>query len=197
MKRLLFLTLMLSACATVPPQVAPLPAPVPIGPCLKNSWCYDSLVSAKITPVMLSAEPGDFCPKYSSVDHTKFWLKFVASIAFAESSWNPNEDYPETSMGIDPITGKQVVSSGLMQLSWQDRNNYPNAPTCQKLDYKANPKAIYDPAINLGCSMEIMDSLLKRYGGNIPSTLGKYWSSARVGHMASRNKLKQLMPECT
>lgn len=180
-------TVLLFSCSTT--KTTP---EAPIAEC-KMGWSYDSIVESKITPRMSNANPGEFCPK-GGVDAETFWLGFVKSIAKAESGWNNCEQYTESKMGTDPITGKQVVSEGLLQLSFQDARNWKSLPTCQKIDFN-NPTSIFSPAINLGCGMEIMDGLLKRTG-NVRKDLGAYWSTVRDKSDRMVKQMRIELPGC-
>src|ERR1035437_9031673 len=97
------------------------------------------------TPAIMAGFTGNslasVCPKWEQVDKPSVWLKFWENIIQHESSMNPNSTYTETSMGIDPITGKQVVSAGLLQLSFQDVPNYKG--DCMAMSYGDNPRAIF------------------------------------------------------
>lgn len=192
-----------TSCTSIPQAPVPVPPAAPvwtgISDCAKGVWCYDGLISSKVTPAMLAANVGAFCPNYSKADKNKFWVKFVAAIAYAESAWDPKNTYKETTMGIDPITGKTVESDGMLQLSCQDVVNYASLPSAANMDCRKHPGAMFDPIVNLSFGVEIMDHLIKRNPSlDISSTksVGAYWSSARIGHDASRVKLRKLMPEC-
>ncbi len=202
----LLLTLLLAACSHQQ-QKAPDPVPAKDYPkledCARLTWCWDNLVLSHITPAMLAANVSSFCPKYKELDGKRVWLNIVKSIAWNESSWNPQETYTESAMGTDPVTKKQVESEGLLQLSYQDAKNWSSLPQCKQIDY--GKRNIRDPEINLSCGMAIMDRLagrnpskdisnrLKKTGY---SSLGDYWSSVWIGKTKSRGMMKKLMPEC-
>lgn len=142
----------------------------------------------------LLAGPSDvatFCPKYASLsttDKLNFWAQLVAAMTKYESNFNPTTRYTETSMGIDPVTGKQVVSEGLLQLSYQDERNYSSvapAGVCD-FDYAADSKlaindirrTIFDPKTNLTCGVFILNRLAVKKG-IIAVDSGAYWSVLR------------------
>mgnify|MGYP000994362370 FL=1 len=82
-------------------------------------------------PQMLGQNVADdvelFCPRYKSLSDKQrlnFWGQLLAGMSKFESSWNPASYYVETTMGLDPITGRQVASEGLLQLSYQDEKSY-------------------------------------------------------------------------
>jgi hypothetical protein len=200
-KLLLLLLLALVGCSPVPvtpnPDIKPDTPPMPGQVCPEKTFCWDAIVMDKITDKMLKANVASFCPKAKTLDGKKVWLNIVKAISFAESSWNPEERYTEKSMGIDPVTKKQVVSEGLLQLSYQDSNNWSSRPSCKAIDYEK--KNITDPVLNLRCGLEIMDRLAERGGSRDISdskSLGAYWSAVWKGKTRSRAKMKELMAEC-
>lgn len=128
-----------------------------------------------------------FCPKYQTLDRQKkikAVAELIASVIYFESSYNPVSWMTETTMGIDPVTGKQVKSQSLMQLSYQDKNW---APWCQ-FDWEkdkhlspSDPKATINvPAINLGCGLPILNNQIKKRGV-FAAKEGVYWAVLRGG----------------
>lgn len=204
MKYLILATLILASCAPV--QTVPEKTETPMQeepskafPCARGSWCqvWTDTVKQKITPNLLNANYGSFCSNYRSLDKQALVLNFVKSVAYAESGWNPEETYTETTMGKDAVTGKQIVSEGLMQMSYVDSKNWSSVPDCKAIDYAK--KNIRDPQINLGCAMGIMGKLAGRNLATDVSdkaSLGAYWSTVRIGKTKSRAKLKSLMGDC-
>lgn len=165
-------------------------------------WFYDSTVLANLTPAMIASNPQDLCPNYLGNEY-HFWIAFIKSVAFAESSWNRISKQEESGIGgVDPVTGVTVESVGLMQISYGDQRNYKSARICQEMDYDADRglspliQTITDPEINIGCAMEIMDTLVRKYPGNMITALGKYWSTVRPGAMPMRKQLKIEAPWC-
>ncbi|MES2855924.1 MAG: hypothetical protein V4692_08670, partial [Bdellovibrionota bacterium] len=70
-----------------------------------------------------STDIAKFCPAYSKLstdDKLNFWAQLIAAMSKYESGFKPTTRYVETTMGTDPVTGKQSVSEGLLQLSYQD-----------------------------------------------------------------------------
>jgi hypothetical protein len=206
-----FLAANVISCTTAPVSPAPIEKAVPVEkaePCAKGTFClvWEDAVKAKITPAMLAANVSSFCPKYKGLDGKTVWLNIVKSLAWAESEWNPETTYRETTMGTDPVTGAQIVSEGLMQLSYTDSRNWSSIAACKAIDYAK--KNIRDPIVNISCAMGIMGKLVARDPAkDISDTKsgGAYWSSARLPykdakgkwhHTASREKMKKLMPEC-
>ncbi len=195
-----------TSCSTVPttpstPSVTPSPVPQ-TPPWPVKGWQYDTIAQRFISSTMLYAHPGDLCPNYLQVSYQKFWLNLVKGIAKAESGWDRTNQYVETAMGIDPITGVQVKSEGLLQLSYQDTKSYPDASMCQLMSWPGDKgkelkdRSIMQPEVNIGCGMQIMDQLLKKNPGDVVKALGKYWSTIRIGREEARNFLKDNVKEC-
>jgi hypothetical protein len=144
----------------------------------------------------------DFCPMFDrlgSQDRVNFWVELVAAMAKFESSYDPTTRYTESTMGIDPITKKQVVSEGLLQLSYQDEQNYRNvlpAGVCD-FDYASDKqyqlsdirRSILDPKLNLTCGISILNRQLERYN-KIAVSSGAYWSVIKSS--SSHNRLKEI-----
>lgn len=132
-------------------------------------------------------------------DRINFWVELIAAMAKFESSYDPSTRYTESTMGIDPVTGKQVVSEGLLQLSYQDELNWKKvlpAGVCD-FDYTGDKKyaqtdirrSILDPKNNLTCGIGILNRQIERYDKIAVST-GAYWSVIKSG--SSYNKLTQI-----
>ncbi len=160
---------------------------------------YDTFISAQVTPSMVAVKSLDFCPGYKTMNEAtkrKTWAIILHGIAIPESGLNPFSTYIEKTMGIDKYTGQQVKSEGLMQLSYQD-SQWETGPYCQKISWATDKnkvltdptKTIFDPNINLGCSIEIMDKLLKKYNDTKGAVfaIGRYWSTFRRGKCAARS----------
>lgn len=135
-----------------------------------------------------SSDMDDFCPMYDRLGHREqvyFWVELVAAMAKFESGFKPTTRYTESTMGTDPITGKQVVSEGLLQLSYQDERNYRKVLPAEVCDfdfdrdqqYALNDirRTILDPKTNLTCGIAILNRQLLRYG-KISIDKGAYWS---------------------
>lgn len=147
-----------------------------------------------------------FCPRYKQLSKNQrlnFWGQLFAGIAKYESGWSPTSYYVETTMGNDPITGRQVASEGLLQLSYQDGKNY-GISACA-FDWSKDKsysntdarKTILDPFKNLRCGIKIMASLLKRKQ-MISFETGVYWSTLRKGstHVPEISALTKTLNFC-
>jgi Transglycosylase SLT domain len=138
-------------------------------------------------PQMLGQNVADdietFCPKYRSLSDSQrlnFWGQLLAGMSKFESGWNPASYYVETTMGIDPVTGRQVASEGLLQLSYQDQKSYNlNCGFDWSIDTKFSNtdarKSIFDPHKNLRCGIKILAKQLTRQRA-ISTTTGVYWA---------------------
>lgn len=149
-----------------------------------------------------SSDIETFCPMFDRLgtqDRVNFWVELIAAMTKFESGFDPSTRFTETTMGIDPITGKQVVSEGLLQLSYQDETNWKKvlpAGVCD-FDYAGDKKypltdlrrSILDPQSNLTCGIGILNRQLERYNKIAVST-GAYWSVIKSG--SSYNKLTQI-----
>lgn len=138
------------------------------------------------------------CPRYSELQKSQrvqVWGELISAMAYFESGWSPTSRMTETTMGTDPVTGKQVVSEGLLQLSYQDVPNYGSvlkAPLC-KIDWQKDrslpvtdaKKTILDPFINLECGLRILANQISKKGFVILSS-GVYWSVIRDGGKYSK-----------
>lgn len=143
-------------------------------------------------PQMLGQNVADdvetYCPQYRSLSDDQrlnFWGQLFAGIAKYESGWSPTSRMVETTMGTDPITGRQVASEGLLQLSYQDESSYRldcGFDWAKDNNYSdTDPrKTIFDPKNNLRCGIKIMARQLKNKRA-IGLTSGVYWAVLKIG----------------
>lgn len=149
-----------------------------------------------------AADVASFCPSFgelNTVNKENFWIQLIASIVRYESNYKPDARYVETTMGKDPVTGQQVVSEGLLQLSYQDEPNYRNkipSGTCD-FDYQSDRdypnrdlrRTILNPKINLTCGVAILDYQIRRYE-KIAISSGAYWAVIKT--TSRYNRLSQI-----
>jgi len=133
---------------------------------------------------MRGANPGDLCPRYSSSISTQFWVALFKSTANAESGYNPNDDYTES---FKANSGARQVSSGLLQLSLDDRSR---GGACSAMTTTA---AIHNGPTNLACGARIMDALIGSRG-SLRASLGRYWSTIRDGKINAQ--MRREVPQC-
>lgn len=138
------------------------------------------------------------CTRYTDLTEAQkvlVWGELISGMAYYESGWNPASRMTETTMGTDPVTGKQVASEGLLQLSYQDVPNYGSVlkyPLC-KIDWQKDKslavndpkKTILDPFINLECGLRILANQISKKGSVILSS-GVYWSVIKDGGKYSK-----------
>lgn len=138
------------------------------------------------------------CPKYESLAKDQrilVWGELISAMAYFESGWSPTSRMTETTMGTDPVTGKQVASEGLLQLSYQDVPNYGTVlkyPLCKiewskdkSLSLTDPKKTILNPYINLECGLRILANQVKKKGSVILSS-GVYWAVLKDGGKYSK-----------
>ena len=153
-----------------------------------------------------------FCPMYSRLGHQdqiNFWVQLLAGVTKYESGFNPVSYMIEPTLGDDPITGSQVISAGLFQLSYQDTPNYKShvATGVCVFDYPADSKlamtdikrTINDPKTNITCAVSIMNYLVGKHGA-IAYNSGNYWStlmpSSKYGKVPQIKAITQALPFC-
>ncbi len=123
------------------------------------------------------------------------WAEMISQICWHESKWNYLARITETSMGLDPITGKQVASEGLMQLSYQDAKNYPELGIKfdwehdKGLDLRNPNRTILNPYLNLEAGMRILARQIEKRGSIIVSEK-PYWSV--LDENGSNSKIKEI-----
>lgn len=160
-----------------------------------------------------------FCPnwsKLSATDRRQFWSSLLWSIAGPESERNRTLIYLEDTMDTDPVTGYQVRSEGLLQLSYQDVPNYgyrggdiswTQDKSFAKADYDAKKKygnsarTILDAYANINLGLWIMRKHLEDFNPNqnLEDALGKYWYVMQSRHEPFTevlNNMKGRMPGC-
>jgi hypothetical protein len=210
MKYLLLLAAFgLAACQTVqttPNKPATFEVPAKPAGRISFQWEVDPVNksrepwSAHMVPLIRRHLPefkkGDWvnhCPKWNSLTEDQqvhvIGVDIVATI-LNESAYKPTSRMRETTMDIDPVTGVQVWSEGLLQLSYQDVPNYgekliPDFEEVCKIDWKKDKglsptdpkKTILDPYINLTCGITILANEIDRK--KVVYYDGSYWAVRR------------------
>lgn len=127
-----------------------------------------------------------FCDKKLNDKQTiNLLAEVISQMSYYESGWNPKTDFTESSMGIDKITGKQVVSTGLLQLSYQDTQWYKDEAKRCGVDFKKSN--LYDAKVNLCFGIGIMTKLVKNRSKIV---LDKpYWSVIRDPSNGKKSKV--------
>lgn len=135
-----------------------------------------------------------FRPDYHSLSENQkinVWGELISAICKFESGWKPWSYMVESTMSIDPVTGKQVKSEGLMQLSYQDKINYSRLPC--RFDWEADKnkkdndhsRTILDPYINLEFGIQILARQIERTK-KIALTSGVYWAVLKLNGKYSK-----------
>ena len=172
----------------------------------KLSWENGSAERSEWTAITLSVvekyykdldsakDAAQFCPNYYKLDKDQrinVWGELFSLLAFYESGWNPHNDYTESTLGIDRVTGQRVVSSGLLQLSYGDMLWAKWCPFNWEADTKIGSfqTSIHNPKNNLQCGIGIMAHQIRKHG-LITIDKGVYWSTLRAG--SQRAKIGEL-----
>lgn len=152
------------------------------------------------------ADIHEYCSGYkllNSLEKINFWGQFIAALAFSESSWNPRSQRVESTMGTDPVTSQQIMSEGLLQLSYQDEKNYRidcgfNWEKDQLLVLNHPGRSILDPFQNLRCGIKIISLRLKKYHSIQVPDKNVYWSVLRRNSKSNAliKKTTQSLPFC-
>jgi hypothetical protein len=121
-----------------------------------------------------------FCPTYalaSSNDRVEFWVGLLSAMAKFESDLNPATVFTEK---IKDKTGADVVSRGLLQISFESANQRRYACDIE------HEESLHDPATNIGCAVRILSTWVGQdgvvaYGDSRRKNMGgaRYWSVLR------------------
>lgn len=207
-----------------PPTTAPTPGVLPQ---VISGWLpeYSNAVEENVArnyPELLGLAASRMtavCPNWDRLDRgmrEKFWSSLTYAIAGPESGRNRTAVYRETTMSTDSVTGLQIRSEGLLQLSYVDVVNYrykggdiswTDDKAMALKDYAAgvgygNPaRTILDAYANLNLGLFIMYRQLVFVNPtqSLDGALGRYWSTMRAAN-ASFSKVKAglrtKIPEC-
>jgi|GEM_PF-6913859 len=145
-----------------------------------------------------------FCPNYNRLQPDQkinFWGQLIGAMTLYESGFKINAHFREGTMGTDRITGEHVYSDGLLQLSYQDVEQYK---FCNEFEWShdrqyigTDPrKTIFDPFINLRCGIRILNAQIAR-SGMISFRKGQYWSVLWPAHVAKVKAVTRKIPYCS
>lgn len=164
--------------------------------CKEYADVITKLVRKDLAAFSKATDVTKFCPKYKSLNDDqkiKAFSEIISGVILHESGYNPLSRMVETTMGIDPETGMQVASEGLLQLSYQDVKNYKDKGVVCQFDFKKDKtlplkdRSILNADKNLECGLGIMKYLiLKR--GSLSFKENVYWSVLRDGGKYSKVK---------
>jgi hypothetical protein len=189
---------------------------------------YDAFVKGQVSryPELVRIAPdrlSNFCPGFAEIrDKPQFYAALLWAIAGPESDWQRTQITLETNLEgvanpIDPVTGKQVRSEGLLQLSYQDMESY-GAPEACSFDWAADrtkalaeyaaglpfgdgTRSIHDAYKNLECALFIVNAhLTQRYPSfKFEDALRRYWvvmNPESAAYQLVRNNLNRRLPVC-
>jgi hypothetical protein len=133
-----------------------------------------------IAPQLLAATPTDidaFCPGYRTADSAgrrAFYVLLLSELARLESNFDPAARFAEPT--VRDRQGRNVISTGLLQISQESANGYGCAITDQR--------QLEDGATNLQCGVRILSNLIARDGVVTGYERGwkgasRYWSPFR------------------
>ncbi len=135
-----------------------------------------------------------FRPDYLSLSRKQqvnVWGELISAMCKFESDWKPWSYMVETTMGNDHVTGKQIKSEGLMQLSYQDKDYYPKL-TC-RFDWQSDKnksdndrtRTILNPFINLEFGIQILAKQIEKTK-KIALDSGVYWAVLKLNGKYSK-----------
>lgn len=159
------------------------------------------------------------CPKWGGLTASareNFWSAMLWSIAGAESSRVRTTVFRETTLSIDAVTGQQIRSEGLLQLSYVDVPNYAYKggdvswaydKVMALADYASGAKlgnparTILNAYANLNLGLWIMYRRLIKAGSteSFEAALGHYWATMKTGGSGFAKVLaglKTRIPNC-
>lgn len=204
------------------PTASPLPTPTPSPTAsppaggrkqVLQGWIpeYSEYVVQAILaryPKLLQIEDArikDYCPAYLKMlplQRAQFFVDFMAALTVPESSTHRAMIYVETTMSTDKVTGYQVRSEGLFQLSYQDKNSYgkacdfdwPSDAKKAREDYDSKKKYgdgsrnIHDAYRNIECTLSIFEQHLFKYSktARFQDALDDYWWVLKRGSEEQR-----------
>ena len=153
----------------------------------------------KALPQLATARDiGEFYPTYTKADDkmkAAMWAEIVVLIAFYESAWEPCARYHEVGQGNDSVTHQPVYSEGLLQLSYQDMDVYPNLPFDWDKDKSLAPtdcrKTILDPFKNLTVGVQILANQIQTYG-RIVLRNHFYWSTLQDPATGKHSRVERM-----
>jgi len=155
-------------------------------------------VTAALSQLDAAQDIGSFFPSYDRVQQpirAAMWAELVALLAFFESAWEPCARYHEASLGIDTVTHQPVFSEGLLQLSYQDMEVYPDLPFNWEKDRRLSPtdcrKTILDPLKNLSAGLKILSAQIQS-AGRIVVKDNFYWSTLADPAIAKHSRVERI-----
>jgi hypothetical protein len=198
-----------SAGPVAPPMKPAPPTPIltekaELGQPAKWGVEWDKIIELAIPPEMVSRQvPRDvqrFCPRFYEMDEADkraFWAYLFQALAGAEAGLKPDTRVRHTDPEVavtDKVTGRQVRSEGLLQLTYQDQQRYGcDFDWKRDKEMKADDpaKTILQPKNNLECGVKILDSQIIQHRKPLLSQ-SSYWSTLRPGTVSYRVFARQM-----
>ncbi|MBP7844232.1 MAG: hypothetical protein KA116_05410 [Proteobacteria bacterium] len=203
--------------SVTPPNPDPIEIPQSEKPQVIKGWLedYSLHIEDKIQKTysslldIPSSKMNKMCPKWSSLnkaDRAEFWTHLLYAVSIPESSTNRTLIYLEKSMKTDSVTGYQVRSEGLLQLSYQDVSSYSykggdiswTADRSMAIqDYESDAKygnpnrSILNAYANLNLGIHIIYKQVFKYNTSLSleDAMGKYWYVMRTSSTTEFNKV--------
>jgi hypothetical protein len=165
---------------------------------------WDAVVEQALSPDMLSPVAAravrSFCPNFGNeaeADKRAFWAYLFQAMAGAEAGLDPSADVHHTEAVMrktDTVTKRPIRQQGLLQLSYQDAEQYG----CD-LDWakdrrlpKHDPEtSILQPEKNLACGVKIMENQIITQKKPL-IVRSSYWSTLQPGTVSYRVFAKQM-----
>ncbi|WP_041544544.1 MULTISPECIES: lytic transglycosylase domain-containing protein [Chelativorans] len=123
-----------------------------------------------------------YCPGYEKAnadDRASFWVGLLSALAKWESNFKPAVTFTEPD--IYDASGNNVISRGLLQLSFESANAYGcGLRTADDL---------HDPGTNLTCGVKILSRLVTRSG--VIASDGRPWRGAAAYWSPFRDQAKR------
>jgi hypothetical protein len=171
-----------------------------------ESWDpqWDRVVEEALSPEMLSARAArdarPFCPRFARMsegDKRAFWAYFFQALAGAEAGLKPTTTVRHTEPEIaqkDSVTGRRMMSQGLLQLAYMDADRYDCDFDWEKdkaLPLRDPARTILQPKNNLTCGVKILENQLFELKKPLLSR-SSYWSTLQPGRSSYRVFAKQM-----
>lgn len=123
-----------------------------------------------------------------------FWQNHFKALAYAESSFNQTETYPEE-LGVDRVTGKKNISEGYYQMSYQDsllHGCHFDWSADKSKALKDKSKTIFNLERNLECAMIVTNKQLAVRGLLFTKGNPYYWSVLDQDNRRHQDYIKRL-----
>jgi hypothetical protein len=165
---------------------------------------WDVVIEQALSPEMLSSTAAravrSFCPNFANeaeADKRAFWAYLFQAMAGAEAGLDPSADVHHTQAVMnktDTVTKRPIRQQGLLQLSYQDAEQYGCDIDWAKDRHlsKHDPEtSILQPEKNLTCGVKIMENQIITQKKPL-IVRSSYWSTLQPGTVSYRVFAKQM-----